>query len=87
MDAVLGDAILMVRINATKRYRLVAFGDFLKKSRRLEDAIIGMVVLNGHAAFASILLNSAVSSFFCFFFSLFVKPACAVFTLEVEAEP
>ena len=60
-DAVLGDAILMVRVNATKRDGLLAFGDFLKKSRRLEDTIIGMVVLNGHAAFASMLFKCFLS--------------------------
>ena len=44
--AVLGNAILMVRINATKGDGLLAVGDFLKKSHRLEDTIISMVVLN-----------------------------------------
>ena len=57
----LGDAILMVRVNATKRDGLLAFGDFLKESRRLEDTIISMAVLNGHAAFASMLFKCFLS--------------------------
>ena len=36
----LGNTILMVRINATKRDGLLAFSDFLEKSHQLEDDIM-----------------------------------------------
>ena len=60
-DAVLGDAILMVRVDATKRDGLLAFSDFLEKSCPFEDTIISMAVLNGHAAFASVLFERFLS--------------------------
>ena len=70
-DAVLGNAILMVRINATKQDGLLALSDFLEKSHQLEDVIISMIVLDGDATFASMLFKRSLGEILLFQFLSF----------------